>query len=143
MTNLVDQQTLADRLRLTQRRVQQLEARGVIVRLPDGGYDFDRNQHRYRCFRDRDTVQVKLEIVQAAKDVDEMLALMRTKRRVSQRRRIAMERGPAIGRLDDAMQLSNAMADEHERQMLSDYTNMVVGRSMGEMFALCKWQLAD
>ena len=41
------------------------------------------------------------------------------------------------------MQLANAMADEHERQMLADFTNMVVGRSMGELFALCEWQVAD
>jgi hypothetical protein len=143
MTNLVDQRTLADALRLTPRRIQQLEDRGVVVRHPEGDYDLDLNRRHYRWFHDRDTPRVNAEIEQSVECVDQMLARIRGEPDIAERRRLAEEYGPAIGRFGYAMRLSISMAPEHARRLLEAHTNMVVGRAISELFDLCEWRIDE
>jgi hypothetical protein len=51
---LLSQTDLAKELAISDRRVRQLEERGVVIRHPEGGYDIHRNRRRYRLFIDRD-----------------------------------------------------------------------------------------
>ncbi len=141
MNELVNQRTLADALNLTTRRVQQLEDRGVIIPQPDGDYDLERNRDRYWLFRDHQMDRVLSELEQAAERADQLISRIRKEPDIRNRRRLAKEHGADIGRLHDAMRLANAMSPEHARQLLGDFTTMVFGRAVSELFELCRWQL--
>ena len=140
---IVDQQELARHLGVSDRRVRQLEAEGVVERL-DGEpprYDLDANARRYRLYADHDIDTVCREVEEASRDVDDLLGRMRMAGDVEERRLIAKQDGHAIGRLDAAMALSNALAPEHARQMLGTFRNLVVGRACSDFLELCDGRL--
>jgi phage terminase Nu1 subunit (DNA packaging protein) len=72
-TKLANQSELADALEISDRRVRQLEDRGVVVRHSDGNYDVDRNRRRYRSFIDRNIDEVTAGVEKAAKGADDAL----------------------------------------------------------------------
>ena len=137
---IVDQQELARHLGVSDRRVRQLEAECVVERL-DGEparYDLDANARRYRLYADHDIDTVCQEVEAATKDVADLFDRMRKADDVEERRLIAKHNGHAIGRLDAAMALSNALAPEHARQMLGTFRNLVVGRACSDFLELCE-----
>jgi hypothetical protein len=141
-TKLANQSELADALRISDRRVRQLEDRGVVVRHSDGNYDVDRNRRRYRLFIDRNIDEVTAGVEKAAKGADDALDELRAEPNLEQRRLLSKRLGPAIGELDCAMRLANALAGESARPMLESYTRMVVGRAASEFLELCNLQIA-
>jgi hypothetical protein len=140
LDNLRTQCELADALDISDRRVRQLEELGVIVRHPNGGYDIDKNRRRCRIFTDHDIDLATTAVEQAARDVEDALDQIRAAP-AEGRRRLAQKLGPAVGVLDGAMRLANALAPEHQRPLLNSYTTMLIGRTAGELFDLCGWQL--
>ena len=139
----VDQQELARRLGISDRRVRQLEAECVVERL-DGEpprYDLDANARRYRLYADHDIDSICREVEEASRDLDDLFDRMRMAGDVEERRLIAKRDGRAIGRLDAAMALSNALAPEHARQMLGSIRNLFVGRACGDFLQLCEGRL--
>jgi DNA-binding Lrp family transcriptional regulator len=140
---IVDQQELAWRLGISDRRVRQLESEGVVERL-DGEpprYDLDANARRYRLYVDHDIDTVCREVEEASGDVDDLFERMRMAGDVEKRRLIAKQDGHAIGRLDAAMALSNALAPEHARQMLGTFRNLIIGRACSDFLELCEVRL--
>lgn len=142
---IADQHELARHLGVSDRRIRQLEAANVIVRL-DGEpvrYDLDANVRRYRMYADRDMDAACREVELASAYVDEMLGRMRAEDIVSVRWQIAEQDGGAIGQLQAAMCIANALAPEHARDMLRNYTRMSVGRAIGECLCLCNWRIVE
>ena len=140
---IVDQQQLARHLGISDRRVRQLEAECVVERL-DGEpprYDLDANARRYRLYADHDIDTVCQEVEEATKDLADMFDRMRMAGDVEERRLIAKQDAHAIGRLDAAMALSNALAPEHARQMLGTFRNLIIGRACGDFLELCERRL--
>jgi DNA-binding Lrp family transcriptional regulator len=139
----VDQQQLARHLGISDRRVRQLEAEGIIERLDvePAKYDLAGNTSRYRMYANRDLNAICREIEDAAERVDDLLERLRAEGDVNKRRRIAEVDGSAIGRLDAAMALSNALAPEHARDMARTFTKLLIGRTISEFFELCRWRL--
>jgi hypothetical protein len=142
MGKMVGQSELASVLSVTDRRVRQLEDEGVILRHPDGKYDEDRNRRRHRQFIDRDIDQVAIGVEEAARRADDALDQLRAEPDLEQRRLLAKDLGSAIGELDCAMRLANALAPESARAMLESYTRMVVARAASEFLELCNWRIA-
>ena len=139
----VDQQELARHLGISDRRVRQLEAERVVERL-DGEparYDLDVNVRRYRLYAARDVDTICQEVEAATKSLDNMFDRLRQEDDIQKRRWIAKQDGHAIGRLDAAMALSNALASEHAREMVRSYTNLVIGRACSEFLELCEGRL--
>jgi hypothetical protein len=87
--------------------------------------------------------RVNAETEQSAECVDQMLSRIRGEPDIAERRRLAKEYGPAIGRFGYAMRLSVGMASEHERQLLETYANMVIGRAISQLFNLCEWLIEE
>ena len=140
---IVDQQELARHLGISDRRVRQLEAELVISRL-DGDparYDLDVNARRYRLYANRDIDTVCDEILEATKDVEDVLKRLANEPDIQKRREIAKEDGGAIGRLDGAMKLATALQPEHSREMARTFNNLIIGRAAGDFFELCNWRL--
>lgn len=131
------------RIKLSVRRVQQLEELGVFVCHPAGGFEKEKNVRRYKLFKDGDHSQVSVELQVAAELVDELVKTLENEPSLPKRRKIAQERGHTLGRLVDAFDLSTAMAADYQRPLLGHYANMVLGRTLGRFFYLCQWQLAD
>jgi hypothetical protein len=140
---LLSQIDLAKELAISDRRVRQLEEQGVIIRRPDGDYDIDRNRRRYRVFIGRDLEGAANSVEKAAKGADDALDELRGEPDLEQRRLLAQGLGSAIGELDGAMRLANALAPESARAMLDTFTRMVVGRAASEFLELCAWRIAD
>lgn len=138
--NIGDQLELARHLGVTDRRVRQLEAEKVIERLDDGGYDLDESRRRYRLYASGDMDAVCRQIEDGSKCVDEMFSRMRAEDDVEKRRQIVAEDGRAIGRLQVAMDIANAMGPEPAREMLRTFTKMSMGRVMSECLSLCNWR---
>jgi hypothetical protein len=139
---LLSQTDLAKELAISDRRVRQLEERGVVIRHPEGGYDIHRNRRRYRLFIDRDLEGAANGVEEAAKRADDALDQIRAEPDLEGRRLLAQGLGSAIGELDGAMRLANALAPESARAMLESYTRMVVGRTASEFLELCNWRVA-
>jgi hypothetical protein len=139
---LANQSELANALGISDRRVRQLEEQGVIIRCPDGNYDVDWCLRRYRLFIDRDINQVAMAVERAVERVDNALDQLRGEPGLEVRRRLVERLGPAVGELDGAMRLANALAPATHRELLESYTRMVVGRTAAEFLDLCNWRLA-
>jgi hypothetical protein len=114
----------------------------VIIRHPDGDYDIDQNRRRYRLFIDRDLEGAADGVEEAAKRADDALAQIRAEPDLEARRLLAQHLGSAIGELDGAMRLANALAPECARAMLDTHTRMVIGRAASEFLDLCNWRIA-
>ena len=107
---LASQSELASALAISDRRVRQLEDQGVIPCHPDGGYDVDRCRRRYRLFIDRDIDRVATAVEEAAERAEDALDQIRGEPDLEGRRVLANGLGGAIGELDGAMRLANALA---------------------------------
>jgi hypothetical protein len=137
----LNQLDLAKELAISDRRVRQLEEQGVIVRDPDGNYKLDRNRRRYRQFIERDVEGVANDVEEAARCADDALDQMRAVQDLEERRLLAKRLGCAVGQLDMAMRLADALAPA-SRAMLESYTRMFVGRVASEFLELCNWRIA-
>jgi hypothetical protein len=142
MNTELSQIDLATELGISDRRIRQLEEKGVVVRNTRGNYDVDRNRRRYRLFIDRDMERVANEVEEAAERAADVLDQMRAEPDLSTRRLLVQRLGSTVGELDSAMKLANALAPDSSRALLDSYTNMVVGRLTSELFDLCNWQIA-
>ena len=123
--------------------MRQLETELVISRL-DGDtarYDLDVNARRYRLYANRDIDTVCDEIIEASKDVEDVLKRLANEPDIQKRREIAKQDGGAIGRLDGAMKLATALQPEHSREMARTFNNLIIGRAAGDFFELCNWRL--
>ncbi len=125
--NTGDQPELARHLGVSDRRVRQLEVEQIITRL-DGEpalYDLDVNIRRYRLYADHDIDVICREIEQAAQRVEDLFKLLRAEDDVQKRREIVSSKGGAIGQMDAAMSLANALAPQHSRDLLKAFKTCV------------------
>jgi hypothetical protein len=93
----------------------------------------------YRLYAGGDKDAVCRQIEDASKCIDIMFDRMRAEDDVEKRRQIAGEDGPAIGRLQVAMDIANAMGPEPARDMLRAFSKMSLGRTASEFMSLCNW----
>ncbi len=143
--NVVDQVELARHLGISDRRVRQLEAEKIVERLPDEPtrYDLDASARRYRLYAGGDMDAVCRQIEEASTRIDNMFSRMRAEDDIQRRREIVASEGGAIGQLDAAMSIANALAPQHSCDLLKTFKYMCVGSAIGECFALCNWRLAN
>ena len=142
---IVDQQELARHLGISDRRVRQLEAEQIIERLADEPtrYNLDASARRYRLYAGGDMDAVCRQIEEASTRIDHMFSRMRAEDDIEKRREIVASEGGAIGQLDAAMSIANALAPQHSRVLLKTFKDLCVGGAVGECFALCNWRLAE
>ncbi len=143
--NTGDQLELARHLGVSDRRIRQLEAEQIIERLPDEPtrYNLDASARRYRLYAGGDMDAVCRQIEEASTRIDDMFTRMRAEDDIQKRREIAKQDGGAIGQLDVAMSIANALAPQHSRDLLKAFKDMCVGRAIGECFELCNWRYVE
>ncbi len=98
-------QDLADRLRLTRRRVDQLIDAGVFYARADGAFDIGANAERYRAYRRKDVAWIAEELERLAAEITSGLKQMTATSSLPKRRKLAREIGPLIPALDAAMRV--------------------------------------
>jgi DNA-binding transcriptional MerR regulator len=131
-----NQSKLAEALAITDRRVRQLEDQGVLVVAVNG--------YRYRLFKTRDNDRPSADAEQAAWRAQDALDQIHAALSLKERRRLARKLGPTIGELGEAMRLSNALLEEqHERDFLNMFTQLLVDRAFAELRDLCEWKLPN
>jgi hypothetical protein len=137
-------QEMADRLGLTIRRIQQLAADGIIWRRADTNeFEIEENAQVYRIFIDRDVDEVCRRMSVAAIAVDAGLDKLAEAKGPEERMKLAREVGPTIGRLDCVLRLSIAMDPPSARQLLMTWRDAVMGRVIGDFFALARLEIKD
>ena len=134
---------MADRIGVTVRRVQQLAADGVLWRHDTGAFDIADNARAYRVYSDNDVDEVCRQIEAEARSVEDDLDALREARTPEQRWKLAQEVGPHVGRLNKALRLSIAMDSPGSRQLLTSWTDMVMGRVVGDFLALANLEIRD
>jgi hypothetical protein len=130
-------QDLAERLRLTRRRVDQLIDAGVLYARADKSFDIAANAERYRAFQRKDVEWIAEELERLAASINAALKQMRATSSALKRRKIAREVGPLIPQLDAALRVGNAIAPTGQRDLLNDYANMLTSGLIGELLAEC------
>jgi hypothetical protein len=128
-------QDLAERLRLTRRRVDQLIDAGVFYARADQSFDIAANCERYRAYRRKDIDWIAEELERLAAQITACLKQMRATSSPPKRRKLAREIGPLIPQLDAAMRVGNAISPSGQRDLLDDYTGTLTSRLLGELLA--------
>jgi hypothetical protein len=126
---------LAERLRLTRRRVDQLIDAGVFYARADGAFDLTANAERYRAYRRKDVDWISEELERLAGQISGALKQMRATSSVPKRRKLAKEVGPLIPALDAAMRTGNLLSPSGQRELLDEFTNMLIAGLIGEFLA--------
>jgi hypothetical protein len=126
---------LAERLRLTRRRVDQLIDAGMFYARVDGAFDITANAERYRAYRRKDVDWIADELERIAGQISGGLKQMTATSSLPKRRKLAREIGPLIPQLDAAMRVGNAISPSGQRDLLDEHTNMITGQLIGELLA--------
>jgi hypothetical protein len=126
---------LAERLRLTRRRVDQLIDAGMFYARVDGAFDITANAERYRAYRRKDVDWIAEELERLAGQISAGLKQMRATSSRPKRRKVAREIGPLIPALDAAMRVGNAISPLGHRDLLNQYTTTLTNGLIDEVLA--------
>lgn len=136
---------LAKELGITSRRVRQLEAEGVLRRLPDGRFDPEESDAAYNAFRaGRGSAAMRRVYADAENlslEIERDLARL-AKRPQAERLDAAMNGvGPKIGRLVHLLSLAAATAPDDRREFERQHVAMLQSQIIGSMLSTIGVQL--
>jgi hypothetical protein len=136
---------LEARLQLGRRQIDRLEALGVLIAGSDERFDLALNERRYRAFMGRDADYVARQIDKAVEDFQAGMAELAAEPDLHKRRKLAetLKAGSAIGQLDAAMRLGNAISSEAQRPLLGIVTRGEIARLLATYLDLLEFEYAE